>query len=130
MLALRPLVTSAESTKEAQSASKRQKNRLGSFYKKPAAEMTSLSETEKIEAELNNYLHEPLADGESNPLTWCKVHEVNFPNISHLVKKHPRHKYTLREGVQRCCKCSDMPKVSSETTTVNMLVFLTKNLKV
>ncbi len=41
-------VTSAESTKETQSASKRQKNSLGSFFKKPAAEMTRLSETEKI----------------------------------------------------------------------------------
>ncbi len=39
-------VTSAESTKEAQSASKRQKKSLGSFFKKPDAEMTSLSETE------------------------------------------------------------------------------------
>lgn len=81
-------VTSAESTKEAQSAPKKQKKSLGSFFKKPAAEMTNLSETEKIDAELKNYLHGPLADGESNPLTWWKVHEVNFPNISRLAKKY------------------------------------------
>lgn len=56
-------VTPSESTKEAQSASKRQKKSLGSFFEKPAAEMTTLSETENIEAELNNYLHGPLADG-------------------------------------------------------------------
>ncbi len=38
-------VTSAESTKETQSASKRQKKSLGSFFKQPAAEITSFSET-------------------------------------------------------------------------------------
>ncbi|XP_018956243.2 E3 SUMO-protein ligase ZBED1-like [Cyprinus carpio] len=44
-------VMSSESTKEAQSASKRQKKSLGSFFKKPAAEITTtLSKTEKIEA--------------------------------------------------------------------------------
>lgn len=48
-------VMSSESTKEAQIASKRQKKSLGSFFKKPAAEITTtLSKTEKIEAELNN----------------------------------------------------------------------------
>ncbi len=110
-------VTSAESKKETQSASKRQKKSLGSFFKQPAAEMTSLSETEKIKAELNNYLHGPLADGESNPLKWWTIHEVNFPNISHLAKKYLCIlKYTLRKSVQHCWKCSDMPKVSSETS--------------
>ncbi|KAI7790592.1 putative zinc finger BED domain-containing protein 1-like [Triplophysa rosa] len=124
-------VTSAESTKEAQSASKRQKKSLGSFFKKPAAEMTSLSETEKIEAELNNYLHGPLADGESNPLTWWKVHEVNFPNISRLAKKYlcilPQQQVTLQRGfsvwggIVTCHHAFLKPEV------VDRLVFLAKN---
>ncbi|XP_067270785.1 E3 SUMO-protein ligase ZBED1-like [Pseudorasbora parva] len=126
--------TSGESTKEAQSASKKQRKSLGSFFKKPAAEMTtSLSDTEKIEAELNSYLHGSLADSESNPLTWWKVHEVNFPNISCLAKKYlcipatstPSERVFSASGNVVTCQRSLL-----KPATVNMLVFLTRNLKV
>lgn len=97
--------------------------------------MTSLSETEKIEAELNNYLHRPLADGESNPLTWWKVHEVNFPNISRLVKKYLCIPATSTPServfsVAGNVVTSQMSLLKPATMNIDNTVFLTKNLKV
>lgn len=41
-----------------------------------------------MEAELNSYLMTPAIDGEQDPLAWWKVHMVNFPSLSKLVRKY------------------------------------------
>ncbi|KAK0132046.1 Zinc finger BED domain-containing protein 1 [Merluccius polli] len=84
--------TSPQSAEKAQGQAteenqrKKQRKSLGSFFKRKAATevSTSVSDTEKIEAELNSYLLGEVADSESNPLAWWKVHEVK----SRLVKKY------------------------------------------
>ncbi|XP_013860009.1 zinc finger BED domain-containing protein 1 [Austrofundulus limnaeus] len=114
---------------------KKQRKSLGSFLKQEAAAdvSTSVSYTDRAEAELGSYLLGQLADSESDPLTWWKMHEVNFPLISQLAKKYlcipatstaSERVFSAGGNVVTCQRSLLKP------ATVNMLVFLTKNLKV
>ncbi len=62
--------TSPQSAEQNQGPSKKQRQSLGSFFQKPAAEVNSVSQTEKTEAELNSYLLGQPADAETDPLVW------------------------------------------------------------
>lgn len=74
-----------------------------------------------------------LADSESSPLTWWKVHEENFPVIGRQAKKYlcipatstASERVFSAGGNVVTCQLSLL-----KSATVNMLVFLTKNLKV
>lgn len=76
------------------------------------------------------------SDGGGNrcdPLTWWKIHKVNFLNISRLARKYlcipatsvPSERVFSTGGNVVTCQRSAL-----KPATVNMLVFLTKNLKV
>lgn len=40
------------------------------------------------EAELISYLRTPAIGGEVNPLSWWKVHKVNFPQLCKMARKY------------------------------------------
>lgn len=114
---------------------KKQRKSLGSFLKQAAAAevSTSVSYSDRVEAELSSYLFGQLADSESDPLAWWKVHEVNFPLMSQLAKKYlcipatstaSERVFSAGGNVVTCQRSLLKP------ATVDMLVFLTKNLKV
>ncbi|XP_038155642.1 E3 SUMO-protein ligase ZBED1-like [Cyprinodon tularosa] len=114
---------------------KKQRKSLGSFLKKAAAAevSTSVPYSDRVEAELSSYLFGQLADSESDPLAWWKVHEVNFPLMSQLAKKYlcipatstaSERVFSAGGNVVTCQRSLLKP------ATVDMLVFLTKNLKV
>lgn len=114
---------------------KKQRKSLGNFFKQAAAAEVSIivSYTEKIEGELSSYLVRQLADSGRNPLIWWKVHEKNFPVIGRLAKKYlciPATS-TASERVFSAGRNVVTYQWSLLTpTTINMLVFLTKNLQV
>lgn len=82
-----PPLETAEDTQLTQGASKKPEKTLGSFFKGAATEKSAVSKREKVMAELHSYLNWPQADSECDPLMWWRLHEVNFPRISRLVKK-------------------------------------------
>lgn len=87
----------------------------------------------KLRPKLSSYLLVQLADSESSPLTWWKVHEENFPVIGRQAKKYlcipatstASERVFSAGGNVVTCQLSLL-----KSATVNMLVFLTKNLKV
>ncbi|MEQ2215448.1 hypothetical protein XENOCAPTIV_001192 [Xenoophorus captivus] len=67
---------------------KKDKNCLSSFFKEKVSRKVSraakrgdsfLSLKDSVEAELKNYLLIPSVEKEEDPLTWWKIHKVNFP---------------------------------------------------
>lgn len=129
-----PSAEKAQGQATEENQKKKQRKSLGGFFKQTAAVVsTRVSDTEKIEAELNSYLLGQVADSESNPLAWWTVHEVNFPLISCLAKKYlcipatstaSERVFSAGGNVVTCHRSLLKP------ATVDMLVFLTKNLKV
>lgn len=117
---------------EMQNDAKRAKKSFGSFFKKTPNEKRGLSNREIIEAELSSYLQGPQADSESDPLMWWKLHEFNFPHVSKLGRKYlcipatsaPSERVFSTGGNIVTCHRSALKPAS-----VNMLVFLSKNLK-
>ncbi|XP_067310888.1 E3 SUMO-protein ligase ZBED1-like [Pseudorasbora parva] len=66
---------------------KKAKKSLGSFFKTSPAP-SSVVPSHAVEAELNNYLVSPTIDSEMDPLTWWRLHQVNFPHLSKLARKY------------------------------------------
>ncbi|CAM4535279.1 unnamed protein product [Leuciscus chuanchicus] len=70
---------------------------LGSYFK-----ISSISPEEPpsfhqvVEAELSSYLTASTIDGEENPLTWWKQHQVNFPRLSSTMACKKQSYWTLR----------------------------------
>ncbi|CAM4671491.1 unnamed protein product [Leuciscus chuanchicus] len=122
-----PSLETAEDTQLTQGVSKRPKKTLRSFFKGAATEKTDVSEREKIIAELHSYLNCPPADSECDPLMWWKTHEVNFPRISRLAKKYLCIPATSAASERLFSTGGNV--VTLKPTSVIMLVFLTKNLK-
>lgn len=111
----------------------RNRKSLGSFVKQAAAAEVSISVSYTvIEAELSSYLLGQLADSESNPLTWWKVHE-NSPVIGSLAKKYlciPATSTASERVLSAGGNAVTCQRSLLKPATVNMLVFVTKNLKV
>ena len=132
----RPQASGSAEDTPGPSDAKRPKKTLGSFFKRAAATDTpggvgGLSR-EIIQAELNSYLRCPPADSENDPLTWWKVHKVNFPQVSHLAKKYlciqansaaSERLFSTGGNIVTCHRPALKP------ASVNRLVFLAKNLK-
>ncbi|XP_067274669.1 E3 SUMO-protein ligase ZBED1-like isoform X1 [Pseudorasbora parva] len=66
---------------------KKAKKSLGSFFKTSPAP-SSVVPSHAVEAELNSYLVSPTIDSEMDPLTWWRLHQVNFPHLSKLARKY------------------------------------------
>ncbi|XP_019206021.1 zinc finger BED domain-containing protein 1-like [Oreochromis niloticus] len=114
-----------------QGAVKKQKKSLGSFLKGPVSGKIEVT-GERLSSELSSYVNSPPADSECDPLSWWKVHTVNFPHISRLARKYlcipatssaSERLFSTGGNVVTCQRSSLKP------ASVNMLVFLTKNLK-
>lgn len=112
---------------------KKQRKSLGSFFKKQCQEDDALplTEKQKVESELERYLMCPDADSESNPLDWWRLHEHNFPRLSHLAKKYlciPATStpseiiFSTGGNIVTCTRAALDPE------KVNQLVFLAQNL--
>lgn len=70
-----------------QGAVKKSKKSLWSFSKGPVSGKTDVT-AERLLSELSSYVNSPAADSECDPLSWWKVHIVNFPHISRLAPLH------------------------------------------
>lgn len=71
------------------STAKRKRSLGGGFKSKDAPVQSSMVQLEDtIKAELDNYLITPTIDGEQDPLTWWRLHHVNFPWLSKLARKY------------------------------------------
>lgn len=114
-----------------QGAVKKLKKSLGSFLKGPVSGKIEVT-AERLSSELSSYVNSPPADSECDPLLWWKVHTVNFPHISRLARKYlcipatssaSERLFSTGGNVVTCQRSSLKP------ASVNMLVFLTKNLK-
>ncbi|CAL9689321.1 unnamed protein product [Knipowitschia caucasica] len=114
-----------------QGAAKKQRKSLGSFLKGSVSGKTDVT-AERLLSELSSYVNSPAADSECDPLVWWKIHTVNFPHISRLARKYlcipatssaSERLFSTGGNVVTCQRSSLKP------STVNMLVFLTKNLK-
>ncbi|XP_067236702.1 E3 SUMO-protein ligase ZBED1-like [Chanodichthys erythropterus] len=110
---------------------KKAKKSLGSFFKTSPAP-SSMVPSHAVEAELNSYLVSPTIDSEMDPLTWWRLHQVNFPHLSKLARKYlcipatssPSERLFSTAGNVVTCQ-----RTCLKPTKVNMLVFLAKNLK-
>lgn len=105
---------------------------LGSYFK-----ISSISPEEPpsfhqvVEAELSSYLTASTIDGEENPLTWWKEHQVNFPRLSRLACRYlcvpatstPSERLFSAAGNIVTCQRSCL-----KPERVDMLLFLSKNL--
>ena len=74
-----------ESKAAATPQEKKTKRSLGSFFKekgsRAAEKGDSLPLKDAVETELNNYI-----DKEEDPLTWWRIHQVNFPSLAKLAR--------------------------------------------
>ncbi|KAL3972516.1 desumoylating isopeptidase 1 [Sarotherodon galilaeus] len=108
-----------------------QTNQGAFFLKGPVSGKIEVT-AERLSSELSSYVNSPPADSECDPLSWWKVHTVNFPHISRLARKYlcipatssaSERLFSTGGNVVTCQRSSLKP------ASVNMLVFLTKNLK-
>nr|XP_055046939.1 zinc finger BED domain-containing protein 4-like [Misgurnus anguillicaudatus] len=81
-----------------------------------------------VETELNSYLTAPVIDGEENPLTWWKQHQINFPRLACRypcvpVTSTPSERLFSAAGNVVTCQRSCL-----KPERVDMLLFLSKNL--
>lgn len=109
---------------------KKQKKSLGSFFKK-SHPSEGLTDKEKVEKELKNYLLAPDPDSEMDPLQWWKIHEKSFPRISCLAKRYlcipatstPSERvFSTGGNIVTCQRAALKPEM------VDTLVFLARNL--
>lgn len=111
---------------------KKQRKSLGSFFKNPCPSNTELSDTESVEAELENYLMGPDADSETEPLDWWKVYDKKFSKVSQLARRYlcipatssPSERI-FSTGGGNIVNCH---RVALKPETVDRLVFLACNL--
>lgn len=73
---------------EAAVTPKAKKTILESFFKQHTATTTAPIKREAIENELSSYLQSVSVDSDTDHLKWWKDHEVVFPALSHLAKRH------------------------------------------
>ena len=113
--------------------------KLGAIFKKMKEQAQSstirggtMTTTEKLESELDHYTKLPTADPESNPLDWWKANHEHYPLLAMIAKKYLSVSATS-------CPSERLFSTSGKIVTplrnnlkpekVNMLVFLSKNLK-
>ncbi|XP_057689438.1 E3 SUMO-protein ligase ZBED1-like [Corythoichthys intestinalis] len=114
---------------------KRPKRSLGSFFKESEVlpwTTSVLSCQQAIEGELKSYLVSPAQDSDGNPLQWWREHHAHFPSLSKIAKKYlcvpatsspPERVFNSGGNIVTCFKSCLKPEM------VNMLVFLSRNLK-
>ncbi|KAK0155081.1 Zinc finger BED domain-containing protein 1 [Merluccius polli] len=104
---------------------------LSSFFPKKTP-ASSLSEVDRIRAELATYLLISEISEDADPLQWWKKQEENFPRLSKLARKYlsipatsaPSERlFSVGGGVVTCHRASLKPDA------VDRLVFLAKNLQ-
>ncbi|XP_077063423.1 E3 SUMO-protein ligase ZBED1-like [Siphateles boraxobius] len=108
---------------------KKAKKSLGCFFKTSPAPLSSMVLSHAAEAELDSYLVSPTIDSETDPLTWWRLHQVNFPQLSKLARKYlcipatssPSERLFSTAGNVVTCQ-----RTCLKPTKVNMLVFLAK----
>ena len=120
---------------------KQKAEKLGQIFKKLREQKASSPSTsgtgtmtvpEKLESEIDHYIKSPVADSESDPLQWWKINYVHYPFLAKIAKKY------LSISATSCP--SERPFSSSgkivstlrnnlKPEKVNMLVFLSKNIK-
>ena len=114
----------------AQPLGEKAKRSLGSFFKTSAASPSLPVKLEDVaEAEVNNYLMTPAIDGEDDPLAWCRVHKISYPQLCTMAHKYlcvpatsaPSERlFSIGGNIVTCTRSSLKP------AKVNMLVFLAK----
>ncbi|KAL3995876.1 N-acetyltransferase 8 [Sarotherodon galilaeus] len=122
----------AQNSPSAQASGGKAKKTLGSLFKTSAASSAlPLPLEDVVEAELNSYLLTPVIDGEDDPLTWWKVHNIHFPRLCKMARKYlcvpatsaPSERlFSTGGNIVTCTRSSLKP------AKVDMLVFLAKNL--
>ncbi|XP_034040262.1 zinc finger BED domain-containing protein 1-like [Thalassophryne amazonica] len=111
--------------------SKKVKQSLGSFFKKASDGTGALADREAIEGELKSYLRTMPVDGETDPLGWWRLHQVNFPRVARLAQKYlcipdtsapSERAFSTGGNIVTCHRSLLKPE------TVDKLVFLANNL--
>ncbi|XP_061636646.1 E3 SUMO-protein ligase ZBED1-like isoform X1 [Phyllopteryx taeniolatus] len=115
---------------------KKAKRSLGCFFKEKGSRAAEKCDSfvnlkDTVEAEFDNYLLAPSIDTEEDPLTWWKIHQVNFPHLAKLARKYlcipatssPSEKLFSTSGHIVTCQRSSL-----KPAMVDRLVFLAKNL--
>lgn len=130
--------STSQSPDEDQTPPKKAKKSLASFLKvsgvvSASATTTSASSSlkEAIEGELKGYLSTPNAESEVDPLEWWKVHEANFPRVSHLARKYlciPATSAPSERAFSTGGNIVTCQRATLKPDKVNQLVFLSKNL--
>ena len=110
----------------------KKKKSLASFFKwSTVTNSNTLTQQEKIENELSNYLLSARVESDTDPLKWWKEHETVYPALSHLAKKYLLVPATSSPS-ERVFSCSGnivtCYRASLKPDTVDRLVFLARNL--
>lgn len=109
------------------------KKSFGSYFKKrQQASRVEESLQSAVEKEMQSYLMIPEIDSDTDPLSWWKTQEVNFPRIGKLARKYlcipassspSERAFSTGGNVVTCQRASLKPEA------VDRLVFLSHNMK-
>ncbi|CAM4277049.1 unnamed protein product [Leuciscus chuanchicus] len=112
---------------------KKKKKSFGSYFKKTQqANRVEESLQTAVEKEMQSYLMIPEIDSDTDPLSWWKAQEVNFPRIGKLARKYlcipassspSERAFSTGGNVVTCQRASLKPEA------VDRLVFLSHNMK-
>ena len=113
--------------------------KLGQIFKKLKEQKTSTPSTtgiitvsEKPEFELDHYVKSPMADPKSDPLEWWKINNIHYPLLAKIAKKYLSIRATSCPSERLFSfsgKIVSTLRNNLKPEKVNMLVFLSKNLK-
>ena len=108
----------------------RKKKRLAEIFKKPSSSHKLRAE-DIAAGEIDQYIHSPCAEVDSNPLEWWKTHYVDYSHLACLAKKYlcipatsvaSERLFSTSGNIVTDKRCCLKPE------RVNMLTFLAKNL--
>ena len=109
---------------------------MGQILKKLKEQKTSSPSTsgimtvpEKLEFEIDHYIKSPMVDPECDPLEWWKIKNIHCPFLAKIAKSN------CQSALQAVLQKGSSGKIVStlrnnlKSEKVNMLVFLSKNMK-
>ena len=111
-------------------ASPKKEKRLAEIFKKPTTSHKLRAE-DLATREVDQYIHCPCPDVDTNPLEWWKTHYIDYTHLACLAKKYLCIPAT---SVASGCPFSTSGNIVSDKRSclkperVNMLTFLAKNL--